>query len=102
MWFCLLCFHLYERSSKDIPRTSTVAPSSDSSTDRASSPDVLIDLATTAVSEDVYFTDTTGINSGDHDPQEPDSQRASDIHTGHTPQRTIHSKYGCIQSLFIS
>ena len=72
--------------SKDIPHTSTVALSSDSSTDRASSPDAPIDLATTAISEDVYFTDTTGTNSGDHDPQEPGSQRESDIHTGHTPQ----------------
>ena len=71
---------------KDIHHTSTVAQLSDSSTDRASSPDASIDLATTAVSEDVYFTDTTGINSGDHNPQEPDSQRASDIHTSHNPQ----------------
>ena len=70
--------------SKDIPHTSTVAQLSDSSTDRASSPDASV--ATTAVSEDVHFTDTTGIDSGDHDPQEPDSQRASNIHTGHTPQ----------------
>ena len=73
-------------SSKDIPQTSTVVPSSDSSTDRTSSPNAQIDLATTAVSENVCFTDTTGINSGDQDPQEPDSQRDSDIHTGHTPQ----------------
>ena len=34
----------------------------------------------------LIFTDITGINSGDQDPQELDSQRASDIHTGHTPQ----------------
>ena len=79
-------FPSIRRSSKDIPHTSTVAPSSDSSTDRSSSPDALVNLATTAVFEDVNFTDTTGINSGDQDPQEPDSQRASDIHTGHTPQ----------------
>ena len=79
-------FPSIRRSSKDIPHTSTVAPSSDSSTDRASSPDALVNLATTAVFEDVSLTDTTGINSGDQDPQEPDSQRASDIHTGHTPQ----------------
>ena len=43
-------------------------------------------LITTSVHEDVIFTYTTGIGSGDHDPQEPDSQRDSDIHTGHTPQ----------------
>ena len=73
-------------SSKDIPHTSTVASSSDSSTDRSSSPDALLNLATTAVSEDVCFTDTVGINSGDRDPQEPDSQRDSDIHIGHSPQ----------------
>ena len=72
--------------SKDIPHTSTVAQPSDSSTDRASTPDAPIDLATTAVAEDVYFTDTTGIDSGDHNPKEPGSQRESDIHTGHTPQ----------------
>ena len=70
---------------KDIPHTSADS-SSDSSTARESSPDAPIDLATTAVFEDVYFTDVTGINSGDHNPQEPDSQRESDIHTGHTPQ----------------
>ena len=86
MWFCLICFHLFGTPSKDIPHTSTVAPRSDSSTDRASSPDAPVDLVTIVVSEDVHFTDTTGIDSGDHDPQEPDSQRASDIHTGHTPQ----------------
>ena len=72
--------------SKDIHHTSTVAQSSDSSTDRASSPDAPVDLVTTAVSEDVLLTNATGIDSGDHDPQEPDSQRDSDIHTGHTPQ----------------
>ena len=72
--------------SKDIPHTSTDDQSSDSSTDRTSSPDAPVDLVTTAVSEDVLLTDTTGIDSGDHDPQEPDSQRASDIHIGHTPQ----------------
>ena len=60
----------------------------------ASSPDDLVNLVTTAVFEDVHFYDATGISSGDHDSQEPDSQRDSDIHTGHTPTRTIHSKYG--------
>ena len=79
-------FPFLRTPSKDIPHTSTVAQSSDSSTDRVSSPDAPVDLVTTAVSEDVLFTDTTGIDSGDHDPQEPDSQRASDIHIGHTPQ----------------
>ena len=72
--------------SKDIPHTSTVAQLSASSTGRTSSPDAPDDLATTAISEDVHFTDTTGIDSSDHNPQEPDSQRALDIHTGHTPQ----------------
>ena len=72
--------------SKDIPHTSTDDQSSDSSTDRPSSPDAPVDLVTTTVSEDVLLTDTIGIDSGDHDPQEPDSQRASDIHIGHTPQ----------------
>ena len=71
---------------KDIPHTSTVARSSDSSTDRASSSDALVNLATTAIFEDVNFTATTSIDYGDHDPQEPGSQRESDIHTGHTPQ----------------
>ena len=66
--------------------TSTAGPSPDSSTDRASSPDDLADLVKTAVSEDFHFSDPTGISSGDHDPQELDSQRDSDIHTGHTPQ----------------
>ena len=79
-------FPSFRTLSKDIPHTSTVAQLSDSSTDRASSLDAPIDLATTTVSEDVYFTNTTGIDSGDHNPQEPDSQRASDIHTGQTPQ----------------
>ena len=59
--------------SKDIPHTSTVAQLSASSTDRTLSPDTPVDLATAAISEDVPFTDTTGIDFGDHDPQEPDS-----------------------------
>ena len=67
-----------------------------------SSPDALVNLATTAVFEDVNFTDTTGINSGDHDPQEPDSQRESDIHTGHTPQEPSIQSMDARQSLFIS
>ena len=72
--------------SKDFPHTSTADNCSASSTDRASSPDAPVDFVTTVVSEDVHFHDATGIGSGDHDPQEPDSQRDSDIHTGHTPQ----------------
>ena len=72
--------------SKYIPHTSTDDQSSNSSTDKTSLPDAPVDLVTTTVSEDVLLTDTTSIDSGDHDPQEPDSQRASDIHIGHTPQ----------------
>ena len=72
--------------SKDIPHTSAADNCSASSTDRASSPDAPVDFVTTAVPEDVIFSDATGIGSGDHDPQEPDSQRDSDIHTGHTLQ----------------
>ena len=72
--------------SKDIPHTSNADNHSTSRNDRASSPDAPVDLDTTAIHEDVIFTDTTVIGSGDHDPQEPDSQRDSDIHTGHTPQ----------------
>ena len=72
--------------SKDIPHTSAADNCSASSTDRASSPNAPVDFVTTVVSEDVHFYDATGIGSGDHDPQEPDSQRDSDIHTGHTPQ----------------
>ena len=72
--------------SKDIPHTPAADNCSASSTDRASSPDAPADLATPAVPEDVIFSVETEIGSGDHDPQEPDSQRDSDIHTGHTPQ----------------
>ena len=72
--------------SKDIPHPSTAEQSSDSSTDRASSYDAPVDLVTSTVSKDVPLTDATGIGSGDHDPQEPNSQRDSDIHTSHTPQ----------------
>ena len=52
------------------------------------------ELITIAISEDVHFSDATGIGSGDHDPQEPDSQRDSEIHTSPYSTRTIHSKYG--------
>ena len=79
-------FPFLRTPSKDIPHTSTDDQSSASSTDRTSSPDAPVAHVTTTVSEDVFFTDTTGIDSGDHDPQEPNSQRASDIHIGHTPQ----------------
>ena len=68
--------------SKDIPHTSTTDPSSDSSTDTTSSFDAPVDIGTTAAHEDGIFPE---IDSVDHDPQEPDSQRESDIHTGHIP-----------------
>ena len=90
----MLYFHLFRTPSKDIPHTSTVDQSSDSSTDRASSPDAPVDLITTAVPEDVLLTDTTGIDSGDLDPQEPDSQRALRYPHWSYSTRTIHSKYG--------
>ena len=54
--------------SKDIPHTSNADNHSTSSTDRASSPDVPVDLDTTSVHKDVTFTDTTVIGYGDHDP----------------------------------
>ena len=69
--------------SKDIPHTSTADPSSDSSTGTSSSSDAPVDIGTTTAHEDGIFSE---IDSADHDPQEPESQRESDIHTGHIPQ----------------
>ena len=70
--------------SKDILNTSCP----DASTDRAAYPDAPTESDNPAeefqaTSPMVVDTDKA---SGDHDPQEPDSQRDSDIHTGHTPQ----------------
>ena len=83
MLFCLLHFHLSGHLLKIFLTLQMLIILSTSSADRASSHDAPVVLDTTAVHEDVIFT---GIGSGDHDPQEPDSQRDSDIHTGHTPQ----------------